>query len=247
VIESAAAEPELAELAAFLNACGAKIRGAGTHCVEIEGVASLGGTEWTMPPDRIEVGTLLLAGAATRGDVEVEGCRPDEIAVLLDLFQRAGVPFEERRDPSGGGSVRVLPWERPPRVLDVSTRPYPGFPTDLQAQWMAFCTIGEGLAVITDRVYPDRFMHVPELNRLGASVRREGPTALVVGPAALSGAPITASDLRASAGLVIAGLVAEGMTTVRRVYHLDRGYEALETKLRALGGDVRRVVDEAGP
>lgn len=241
VIDAAAQEPEILALADFLNACGAQVYGAGGPRIVIDGVDELHGVEAWVPADRIEVGTLLLAGAATCGDVTVEGCAPEELTVLLDLFTQSGVPFE-----SGEGYLRVLPWKEPPRALDISCRPYPGFPTDLQAQWMAFCTQATGLAMVTDTVYPDRFMHVAELNRLGAHIRREGGTALVVGPTHLSGAPVLASDLRASAALVIAGLVAEGTTEVRRVYHLDRGYERLEDKLGLLGGQVRREVDDSG-
>ena len=241
VIDAAAQEPEILALADFLNACGAQVYGAGGPRIVVDGVDELQGVDAWVPADRIEVGTLLLAGAATCGDVTVEGCAPEELTVLLDLFTQSGVPFE-----AGEGHLRVLPWTDRPRALDISCRPYPGFPTDLQAQWMAFCTQAEGLAMVTDTVYPDRFMHVAELNRLGAHIRREGGTALVVGPTRLSGAPVLASDLRASAALVIAGLVAEGTTEVRRVYHLDRGYEHLEDKLGLLGGAVRREVDESG-
>lgn len=241
VIDAAAQEPEILALADFLNACGARVYGAGGPRVVIDGVDSLQGVDAWVPADRIEVGTLLLAGAATCGDVTVEGCAPEELTVLLDLFHQSGVPFE-----AGEDHLRVLPWKERPRALDISCRPYPGFPTDLQAQWMAFCTQAEGLAMVTDTVYPDRFMHVAELNRLGAHIRREGGTALVVGPTRLSGAPVLASDLRASAALVIAGLVGEGTTEVRRVYHLDRGYERLEDKLELLGGAVRRELDESG-
>jgi UDP-N-acetylglucosamine 1-carboxyvinyltransferase len=241
VIDAAAPEPEIIALADFLNACGAKIKGAGGPRLVIEGVNELHGTEVVVPADRIEAGTLLLAGAATCGDVRVDACQPEHLAVLLDLFLQGGVPYEQ-----GPDWVRVMPWQSRPRALDVSCRPYPGFPTDLQAQWLAFSTVAEGLAMVTDTVYPDRFMHVAELNRLGAHIRREGGTALVVGPARLSGAPVIASDLRASAALVISGLAAAGETIVRRVYHLDRGYENLEGKLRSLGGDVRREVDEEG-
>ncbi|MCH2102298.1 MAG: UDP-N-acetylglucosamine 1-carboxyvinyltransferase [Planctomycetes bacterium] len=241
VIDAAAQEPEILALADFLNSCGAQVYGAGGPRIVIDGVDELKGVDAWVPADRIEVGTLLLAGAATCGDVTVEGCAPEELTVLLDLFTQSGVPFE-----AGEGHLRVMPWTDRPRALDISCRPYPGLPTDLQAQWMAFCTQAEGLAMITDTVYPDRFMHVAELNRLGAHIRREGGTALVVGPTQLSGAPVLASDLRASAALVIAGLVAEGVTEVRRVYHLDRGYERLEDKLELLGGVVRRELDESG-
>lgn len=241
VLDAAAQEPEIVALADFLNACGARVYGAGGPRMVIEGVDELTGVDAWIPADRIEVGTLLLAGAATCGDVTVEGCAADEFTVLLDLFTQSGVPFEVGED-----TVRVKPWTQRPRALDISCRPYPGFPTDLQAQWMAFCTQAEGLAMVTDTVYPDRFMHVAELNRLGAHIRREGGTALVVGPTQLSGAPVLASDLRASAALVIAGLVASGETEVRRVYHLDRGYERLEDKLGVLGAQVRREVDDSG-
>ncbi len=242
VIESAAEEPEVAGLADFLNACGARIAGAGGPRIEIEGVDQLQGAVWANLPDRIETGTLLLAGAATRGEVRVEACRPRDLGALLELLERSGVPCEQGRD-----WVAVRPWKSPPRALEVCARPFPGFPTDLQAQWTAFCTVSHGRARITDAVYPDRFLHVPELNRLGASIRREGDTAQLDGPAPLSGAPVLASDLRASAGLVIAGLVAEGVTTVRRIYHLDRGYERLEDKLSLLGARVERVVDPEAP
>lgn len=260
VIEAAAMEPEIASLAHFLNRCGAQIEGIGSHRLVVDGVAELRGTTVSVPADRIEAGTLLLAGAATCGDVRVDACEGGQLTALLDLFERSGVPFEEGVKsepgrPAGataqnqdcGHWIRVLPWERPPQVLDVTTRPFPGFPTDLQAQWLAFCTVGRGLAMVSESVYPDRFMHVPELNRLGAGIRRQGNTALVVGPVALSGAPVLASDLRASAALVIAGLIASGKTTVRRVYHLDRGYDGLDRKLCQLGGSLVRQKDPEKP
>lgn len=244
ILDAAAEEPEVVELAAFLNAAGARIQGAGGNRLVIEGVERLHGVHWRVPPDRIEAGTLVLAAAATCGEVLVRSCRPGELAALLDLLARAGV---ECAADEAAGTVAIRPWSRRPQVLDVVARPYPGFPTDLQAQWMAFCAVGEGLALVTDTVYPDRFMHVAELNRLGANIRREGAMALVVGPTRLSGAPVTASDLRASACLILAGLVAEGVTHVRRVYHLDRGYERLEHKLAGLGARVEREVDPEGP
>ncbi|TAH38596.1 MAG: UDP-N-acetylglucosamine 1-carboxyvinyltransferase [Planctomycetota bacterium] len=254
VIDAAAEEPEVVGLAEFLNSCGACVSGAGGNRLVIEGVPRLRGGMCTIPPDRVEAGTLILAAAITCGDVRVLGCRPGELAALLDLLQRAGVPCNWGEDPEGGGGrserpgwVHVSPWQRRPQVLDVVARPYPGFPTDLQAQWLAFCTVGEGLGLVTDAVYPDRFMHVAELNRLGAGIRREGSTAMVFGPARLSGAPVTASDLRASASLILAGLVARGQTIVRRVYHLDRGYERLEEKLRSLGAAVERETDPEPP
>jgi len=242
LIDPAAEEPEVAVLADFLNACGARIAGAGGPRIEIEGVDHLVGTTWRNPADRIETGTLLLAGAATGGAVRVEACRPGDLRTLLELLDRSGVPCEQ-----GPDWAAVRAWTTRPRAIEVCARPFPGFPTDLQAQWTAFCTVVRGRAQITDTVYPDRFMHVQELNRLGASIRREGDTAVVDGPVPLSGAPVLASDLRASAGLVIAGLLARGVTTVRRIYHLDRGYERLEDKLTLLGARVERVEDLEAP
>jgi UDP-N-acetylglucosamine 1-carboxyvinyltransferase len=238
-IDGAAQEPEIVVLAEFLNSCGARVAGAGSPQIRIDGVERLGGGSGRIPADRIETGTLLLAAAATCGDVEVGDCQPSELAVLLDMFQSCGVPFRQGED-----WLRVMPWTQRPRALDICCRPYPGFPTDLQAQWMAFSTVAEGLAMVSDSVYPDRFMHVAELNRLGAHIRREGGSAWILGPAQLSGAPVLASDLRASAALVIGGLAASGETIVRRVYHLDRGYQQLERKLSDLGAKVRREVDE---
>ncbi len=247
VLDGVALEPEVQALARFLTDCGARIEGIGSPRLVVEGVEALEGRSVRVPPDRIETGTLLLAGALTGGRVRVEDCRPGELVALLDLLERAGVPLRTEEGPDGGGAVEVRPWERRPRALDVTTRPWPGFPTDLQAQWMAFCTVCEGLALVTETVYPDRFLHVAELNRLGAAIRRSGPTAVVLGPAQLSGAPVLASDLRASACLVLAGLAARGRTTVRRVYHLDRGYEDLDARLRGLGAEVRREPDPEAP
>jgi UDP-N-acetylglucosamine 1-carboxyvinyltransferase len=239
VIQGAACEPEVVDLADCLNAMGAKITGQGSPILTIEGVDELHGAEHEVIPDRIEAGTYLLAGSLTGGRVRVEGCRPDHLAVLLDRMWDAQVPFD-----AGEGWVETSPYdplERPPRSTDVTTHPYPGFPTDLQAQWMTLMTRADGLSIITERIYTDRWMHLPELERLGAQVRRQGSAAVVRGTKGLSGAPVTASDLRASAALVLAGLVAEGETEVHRVYHIDRGYERIEDRLSAMGAAIRRV------
>jgi UDP-N-acetylglucosamine 1-carboxyvinyltransferase len=243
VIHGAACEPEVVDLADCLNTMGAKIRGQGSPRIEIEGVEGLHGTTWSVIPDRIEAGTYLLAGAITGGAVRVEGCRPDHLTVLLDRLAEAHVPFQQ-----GADWVATLPYdtrdpEKRPRPTDVTTLPYPGFPTDLQAQWMALMTLANGVSVITENIYPDRYMHLAELLRMGAQIRRQGTTAVVVGTPMLSGAPVTASDLRASAALVLAGLVARGTTEVHRVYHIDRGYERIEERLKALGAEIWREDD----
>jgi UDP-N-acetylglucosamine 1-carboxyvinyltransferase len=242
VIRSAAREPEVVEVADYLRACGARIDGAGSDRIEIEGVDSLQAVPWRVPADRIETGTLLLAGAITRGRVRVEACRPLEQADLLLRLRASGVVVEQGTD-----WIEVDARQGELLAGSCETAPYPGFPTDLQAQWMAYCTQVRGTSRITDKVYPERFMHVPELQRLGARLERHGDTTVVRGPSTLTAAPVLASDLRASATLVLAGLVAAGQTTVRRVYHLDRGYQRLELKLRALGAKVERAVDDRKP
>jgi UDP-N-acetylglucosamine 1-carboxyvinyltransferase len=234
VIESAACEPEVEDLANFLVAMGAKITGQGTPRIIIDGVDRLNGTEYTVIPDRIEAGTFIAAAALTGGDVTVADMRPDHLAAVIDTIQRMGVKMEYTDT-----SVRVLPCEAL-KPVDLATQPYPGFPTDMQAQLMVMMTQADGISVVTEKIYPDRFMHVAELNRLGARIRKEGPSAIVAGKANLSGAPVMASDLRASAALVLAGLVAEDHTIVNRVYHIDRGYEKLEEKFAALGGKIKR-------
>ena len=239
VIQGAACEPEVVDLADCLNGMGARITGQGSPIVTIEGVEELGGADHEVIPDRIEVGTYLLAGALTGGRVRVEGCRVDHLAALLDRLTEARIGFD-----FGDDWIDTHPFvasERPPRSSDVTTHAYPGFPTDLQAQWMALMTRADGLSIITERIYPDRWMHLPELERLGAQLRRQGTMAVVRGTPRLSGAPVTASDLRASAALVLAGLVAEGMTEVHRVYHIDRGYERIEERLQTLGAAIRRT------
>ena len=238
VIQGAACEPEVTDLADFLNAMGAKIQGQGSPCIEIEGVEQLGGVTRAVIPDRIEAGTFIAAGAITRGRVRVERCRPDHLMVLLDRLSQAGVPYE-----IGADWVETQAHDGRLQPTDVTTLPYPGFPTDLQAQWMTLMTRADGLSVIEEHIYPDRYMHVAELARLGARIRRQGTTAIVQGGERMSGAPVTASDLRASAALVLAGLVADGETEIHRVYHIDRGYERIEERLVKLGAVIRREDD----
>ncbi len=240
IIEGAACEPEVTAVARFLRVLGVPIEGEGTHCVRIEGVERLGGGEFTIPPDRIEAGTYAIAGALAGGDVLVRKCDPGHLRALLDILHRIGAPLEVGEDSI---RVRGVPELRP---IDVATLPYPGFPTDLQAQLLVLLCRARGISLITEKVYPDRFMHVAELNRLGARIRKEGPTAIIEGGARLSGADVMASDLRASASLVLAGLIAEGQTEVHRIYHLDRGYVNMEGKLAGLGARLSREYDEAG-
>lgn len=243
VIQGAACEPEVVDLGECLKRMGAKIEGLGSPCLTIDGVSSLHGANHPVIADRIEAGTYLVAGAMVGGSVRVSGCRPDHLSALLDRFWEAGVPFEV-----GDDYLETLPYptdEGRLKPTDVTTHPYPGFPTDLQAQWMALMTRADGISVISERIYPDRYMHLPELLRLGAQIRREGTTAIVGGGKPLSGAPVTASDLRASAALVLAGLVADGETHIHRVYHIDRGYERIEERLTSLGAVIRREPDDS--
>ncbi|MHC4983779.1 MAG: UDP-N-acetylglucosamine 1-carboxyvinyltransferase [Planctomycetota bacterium] len=239
VIESAACEPEVADLAGYLNAAGARITGAGTPRLVIEGVKRLTGTEHEIIPDRIEAGTFMVASALTNGEISLSHCRPDHMLAVVDKLRQVGVIVEA----SDGGAVVASARHLEP--TDVTTQPYPGFPTDLQAQLMALLCLADGNSAITEKIFPDRFMHVAELLRMGADIRKEGPTAIVTGVRRLVGAPVMASDLRASAALVLAGLVARGETTVNRVYHIDRGYERIEGKLRSLGAEITRAEDEA--
>ncbi len=242
VIHGAACEPEVTDLCVLLNAMGAKISGIGSPRLEIEGVTRLGGAEHRVVADRIEAGTYLVAGAITGGTVRVDDCKPGHLVALTDRLREAGFGVERGEtwiEVQGEGyGVR-------PRPTDVTTQPFPGFPTDLQAQWMALMCRAEGVSLVTERIYPDRYMHLPELVRMGGRIRRQEATAIVEGSARLSGAPVMASDLRASAALVLAGLVAEGTTEVHRVYHIDRGYERIDERLQALGAKVRRVPDSA--
>lgn len=238
VIESAACEPEVVDLAHFLVAMGARIAGIGSPTLTVTGVPELHGAEHEVIPDRIEACTFLCAAAATKGDVTLHGARPEHFAAVLDKLREAGVKVDRV-----GSGLRVT---RPGRLkpADVTTQPYAGFPTDVQAQFMALMTLAPGISVITERIFESRFMHVAELMRLGADIAIEGPNALVKGGRPLSGAPVMASDLRASAALVIAGLAAPGTTQVHRIYHLDRGYERMEDKLRQLGARIERVAGE---
>ena len=234
VIESAACEPEVVDLANFLNKMGAKIRGQGTPCIEIEGVRHLHGTDYQVIPDRIEAGTLVLAAAITKGDCVIRGAFREHLAAVLDKLTDCGVKIE---DTDGGLRVRPRKNLKP---VNITTLPYPCFPTDMQAQMMSLMSVTPGVSVFTEKIYPDRFMHVAELNRMGAKIMREGPHAIIEGKKSLSGAPVMASDLRASAALVLAGLVAKGKTEISRIYHLDRGYENMELKLQKLGARVWR-------
>jgi len=235
VLRNCAQEPEVADLAAFLNACGARIEGGGDTTVTIDGVDRLRGATHAVIPDRIEAGTFLMAAAATGGGITVEGCRPDHLGAVIDTLRRCGVHLQAQ-----GDAITVRP-DGPLRAVDVKTLPYPDFPTDLQAQYMALMTRARGDARITETVFENRFMHVGELRRMGARIEIEGQTATVTGPAPLSGAPVMASDLRASACLIVAGLQAEGETMISRAYHIDRGYEHVVTKFRTLGARIERL------
>lgn len=234
VLENCAREPEIVDLADCLNAMGAKISGAGSATIEIEGVDRLSGATWPVVADRIETGTYAMAVAAAGGDVTLTGVVPAHNAALWADLREAGVTVEE-----GADTVRIAR-EGALRAVDMQTAPYPGFPTDLQAQFMALMSLAEGASVIRETIFENRFMHAPELSRLGARIDVKGNEAVVRGPAALKGAPVMATDLRASVSLVIAGLAAEGETVVSRVYHLDRGFERLEEKLSACGADIVR-------
>jgi len=235
VIENAACEPEVVDLTNFLIKMGARIKGVATHRLVIEGVKRLHGAEHAVIPDRIEAGTYILAAAITKGDVTLKGAMPEHLVVLMDKLSEAGLDI----NPTAGGGLRAR-YARKLRPMDITTLPYPGFPTDMQAQFMSLMAVTNGISVITEKIYPERFIHISELGRMGADILLEGPSAIVKGVKALSGAPVMASDLRASAALVLAGLVAKGRTEVSRIYHLDRGYERIEEKLSGLGAKVWR-------
>ncbi len=237
IIESAACEPEVIDLANFLNAMGARVTGAGSPTITITGVKELHGTEHEVIPDRIEAATFAIAAAATRGEVTLRGARPDHLHAVLDKLQESGARIVRKEGLLTVKGTRTL------KPVDVVTQPYAGFPTDAQAQMMVLMTQAPGISIITERIFEARFMHVSELARLGADITIEGPSAVVKGASKLSGAPVMASDLRASAALVIAGLVAKGTTRIKRIYHLDRGYEKIDEKLGRLGGHVKRVQD----
>jgi UDP-N-acetylglucosamine 1-carboxyvinyltransferase len=236
IIENAAREPEVVDLAGFLNAMGARVAGAGTDTIVVEGRERLGGCEYEVLPDRIESGTFLVAGAITGGRVRVRGARADHLDAVLAKLRETGARVEV-----GPDWVAADMQGRRPAAVDIRTAPHPGFPTDMQAQFAALDCVAEGVGTIVETIFENRYMHMLELRRLGADIRIEGHTAVIQGVPRLSGAPVMATDLRASASLVIAGLVAEGTTDVQRIYHIDRGYECIEEKLGQLGADIRRV------
>ena len=236
ILENAACEPEIADLANCLNTVGAKVSGAGTPTIRIEGVAKLGGGRYDVIADRIEAGTYAIAAAAAGGDVFLDGARGEDLGALIDCLRRAGVTVDIAEK-----GIRVRRDGQALQAVDVDTRPYPGFPTDLQAQFMALMTIANGVSTIRENIFENRFMHAPELNRLGADITVRGSEAIVRGVPRLHGAQVMATDLRASVSLVIAALVAEGETMVNRVYHLDRGFERLEEKLGRCGANIRRL------
>jgi UDP-N-acetylglucosamine 1-carboxyvinyltransferase len=235
VMQNCAREPEVADLAALLNAMGAKIHGAGTSTIRVKGVSKLHGARHRIIPDRIEAGTFIIAGALTGGDVNVTGCEPAHLTAILQKLAQTGVKTSVKAD-----SVRVM-GDQPLAAADLSTEEYPGFPTDMQAQYMALATQATGTSIITENIFENRFMHAQELLRMGANIKIEGHRAIVHGGTPLSAAAVLASDLRASASLVLAALVADGETIIDRVYHLDRGYENIEEKLKLVGAEIRRV------
>jgi UDP-N-acetylglucosamine 1-carboxyvinyltransferase len=234
IIESAACEPEVADLANCLNAMGAKISGIGSPRLIIEGVKELQPVNYSVIGDRIEAGTFMVAAAITKSKLQINNCQLDHMLAVTDRFRQIGVEVES----SNGGCEVSL--DGPIHPADITTQPYPGFPTDLQAQFMALLALAEGNSVVTEKIYPDRFMHVAEMNRMAANLRKEGPNVIVAGVDKLISAPVMASDLRASAALVLAGMAAEGTTLVQRVYHIDRGYHRIEERLNAVGAKIRR-------
>ena len=234
IIESAAMEPEIQDLACYLNKMGAKITGIGSYEMQIEGVKSLSGIDYSVIHDRIEAGTFMLASAITQGNLFVKGARVEHLRALIDKLLEAGISVKPEKN-----GIRIIATQRP-KSVDIITLPFPGFPTDLQAQMMALLSLSDGISVVTEKIYPERFIHIAELNRMGANISLEGATAIIKGVPSLSGAPVMASDLRASAGLLLASLVAEGESMIERVYHIDRGYEQIEKKLNAVGANIVR-------
>lgn len=237
VLENAAREPEIVDLADYLNRMGAKIEGAGTDTIRIQGVNELSPAAYEVMPDRIEAGTFMIAAAITAGDIKIHGMKLEHLDALCFKLQDAGVEISNK-----DGVVRVKGPKRP-QAVNIRTRPYPGFPTDMQAQFMTLMCVADGASVISENIFENRFMHVSELQRFGADITIEGNSATVKGVKKLSGAPVMATDLRASASLVLAGLVADNTTEISRIYHLDRGYEHIETKLSALGAVIERVTE----
>lgn len=238
VIKNAAREPEVVDLVNFLNSLGAKITGAGTATIEIEGVTSLGGGDYSVMPDRIEAGTYLIAGAITKGNVTVKNVKPDNLLSLLCKFEEAGAAIS-----IGENWVNLNMNRLRPQAVNIATAPYPGFPTDMQAQFMVLNAIAQGSSTIVENIFENRFMHVQELQRMGAQIRLHGNTSLITGIEKLTGAPVMATDLRASASLILAGLVGENETSVERIYHVDRGYERIEEKFSNLGADIKRCYE----
>jgi UDP-N-acetylglucosamine 1-carboxyvinyltransferase len=235
-IHNAAREPEVRDLAELLNKMGARVRGAGTPTIEIDGVEALGGAQHTIIPDRIETGTFIVAAAITKGDLEIKDCNPEHCNRIIAKLREVGVDIEEVNQ-----STLHVTSSRGLKAADLATEAYPAFPTDMQAQYMTLMTQADGRSEITETIFENRFMHASELQRMGARIQISHDKAVVEGPSKLIGARVQASDLRASASLVLAGLIAEGETTIDRVYHIDRGYEKIETKLKALGADIERV------
>jgi UDP-N-acetylglucosamine 1-carboxyvinyltransferase len=236
VIENAAREPEVVDLADFLNAMGAQIRGAGTDTIVIQGVERLRGASYDVLPDRIETGTYLVAGAITGGRVRVKGTRPDHLDAVVAKLREAGASVEV-----GDSWIALDMHGQRPQAVDIRTAPYPGFPTDMQAQFAALNTVADGVGAVTETIFENRFMHMLEMRRLGADIRIEGSTAIIRGVPKLTAAPVMATDLRASASLVLAGLIAQGATEIHRIYHIDRGYECIEEKLEQLGARIKRL------
>jgi UDP-N-acetylglucosamine 1-carboxyvinyltransferase len=236
LIENAAREPEVVDLAECLNQMGAKISGAGTPNITIEGVDSLQGTEYDVLPDRIETGTFLVAAAITRGNIKIRDTRPELVDAVLQKLREAGAVIT-----TGEDWISMDMQGNRPKAVDIYTAPYPAFPTDMQAQFTALNSVAQGVGIVTETIFENRFMHVHELQRMGARIKLEGNTAICTGAAKLTGAPVMATDLRASASLVLAGLVAKGETLVDRIYHIDRGYQNIEEKLAGLGGEIRRI------
>jgi UDP-N-acetylglucosamine 1-carboxyvinyltransferase len=236
ILENAAREPEVVDLANFLISMGAKIKGAGTDKIAIQGVQKLHGTTYEVLPDRIESGTYLVAGAITRGHVRIKSTRPDHLDAVTGKLREAGATVN-----IGDNWIEVDMRGRRPRAIDVRTAPYPAFPTDMQAQFAALNTVAVGVGTIIETIFENRFMHMLEMRRLGAEIRLEGNTAIIRGVERLTAAPVMATDLRASASLVLAGLIAEGRTEIERIYHIDRGYETIEEKLAGIGAQIRRV------
>ena len=236
ILENAAREPEIVDLALFLNSMGARVTGHGTDTIIVEGVESLHGTSYDVLPDRIEAGTYLLAAAITGGRVRARNARPEHLDAVLAKLEEAGAKVVR-----GDNFIEVDMGGRRPRSVDIRTAPHPGFPTDMQAQFAALNTVADGVGTIVETIFENRFMHMLEMRRMGAEIRLEGNTAIIKGVPKLTAAPVMATDLRASASLVLAGLVAEGTTEVERIYHIDRGYECIEEKLQGLGAQIRRI------